>query len=90
MEHIEKLKKCRVQREIPEEDFKTQIIMTLPLSWERYAESSFATDGNINNVNITSHEMIMHIQGRATKKVERRCRKGNSLCIGKEFDEKDQ
>ncbi|KAF8625757.1 hypothetical protein AX15_005211 [Amanita polypyramis BW_CC] len=68
VEHIEKMKKCQVQleslgRQIPEEDFKTQIIMTLPLSWEHYAESSFATDGNINNINITSHEMIMHIQG---------------------------
>jgi len=39
MEHIEKMKKCQVQLEslrqqIPEKDFKTQIIMTLPLSWK--------------------------------------------------------
>jgi hypothetical protein len=37
-------------QEISEQDFKTQIILSLPLSWEQYAKSSFAPDGKVNNV----------------------------------------
>jgi hypothetical protein len=49
-------------QEISEQDFKTQIILSLPLSWEQYAESSFAPDGKVNNIAISSHELIIHIQ----------------------------
>ena len=67
MEHIEEMEACRVKLEslghvITEQDFKTQLICSLPLSWETYAESSFAPDGNVNNVNITTDQVIMHIR----------------------------
>ena len=67
IEHLEKMKSTRVQlellgQEISEQDFKMQIILSLPLTWEQYAESSFAPDGKVNNVNITSHKLTMHVQ----------------------------
>ena len=67
-EHLKQMKSTRVQleslgQEITEQDFKTQIVLSLPLTWEQYAESSFAPDGKVNNINITSHQLIiMHIQ----------------------------
>ncbi|KIL54328.1 hypothetical protein M378DRAFT_19004 [Amanita muscaria Koide BX008] len=64
--HLTEMKEERMNLEmmghrIPENEFKMWLISSLPPSWDDYIKASFGTVGTIEDMNMNSHELRMHI-----------------------------
>ena len=64
--HLIEMKAARMDLEmmghrIPDNEFKMWIISSLPPSWDDYIKASFGHAGTIEDVNMSSHELRMHI-----------------------------